>query len=97
MITLHQMVARALMACGVVAGACPPAIAQNQHSLDAKQISDSIDCSQWTQNPDGTWNGGPNARVGGMAFPNTIHMTMTGYAENGVDEAAALLKKCGKR
>lgn len=73
-----------------------PAIAQNQHSLDAKQINDSIDCSQWTLNADGTWDGGPNARVGGLTFPNTIHMTMTGYAENGVDEAAALLKKCGK-
>ena len=96
MFNLNHMVARSLIACGIVAGACLPAIAQNQHGLDAKQIYDSIDCSQWTLNPDGTWNGGPNARVGSMTFSNTIHMTMTGYAESGVDEAAALLKKCGK-
>ena len=74
-----------------------PAIAQKAQTGDAKQVYDAIDCRQWTRNDDGTWTGGPKARVGAMDFANTINTTMKGYVDNGVDAEVALLKKCGKR
>jgi hypothetical protein len=73
------------------------AAAQKPQRFDAQGVYDSIDCRQWTLNSDGTWDGGANARVGAMTFHDTIHMTMTGYTESGVDAAAALRKKCAKR
>ena len=79
------------------AAAAPVANAAAQKRLDAKGVYDSIDCGQWTLNSDGTWDGGANARVGSMTFHNALHLTMNGYSENGVDAAAALLKKCAKR
>jgi hypothetical protein len=92
----HGKFAAVLLAAGLTASACAPALAQKAVP-DAKQVYEAIDCSQWTSNPDGTWTGGANARVGTMAFPNTLNNTMTGYVDNGVDAGAALLKKCGKR
>jgi hypothetical protein len=94
---VHGKFAAVLLAVGATASACAPALAQKAASPDAKQIYDAIDCSQWKLNPDGTWTGGPNARVGAMAFPNTLNNTMTGYVDGGVDAGAALLRKCGKR
>jgi hypothetical protein len=85
-----------ILAVGVTAGTCLPALAQKAQTGDVKQVYDAIDCKQWTLNPDGTWSGGPDARVGAMTFPNTINNTMKGYVDNGVDAEAALLKKCGK-
>jgi hypothetical protein len=73
------------------------AAVQKRQRFDAKGVYDSVDCGQWTLNSDGTWDGGANARVGSMTFHNTLHLTMNGFSENGVDAAAALLKKCAKR
>ena len=93
----NQNVVRFLIFCGVMAGVCPPATAQKAQGFDVNQRYPAIDCSQWTRNPDGTWSGGPNARVGSLTFPNTMNNTMKGYIDNnGVDAEAALLKRCGK-
>lgn len=89
-------ISAALLAIGVTAAACGAALAQKAQAPDAKQVYDAIDCSQWTLNPDGTWSGGANARIGTMTFPNTVNNTMKGYVDSGVDAEAALLKKCGK-
>jgi hypothetical protein len=92
----NQRVARFLVTCGILAAACAPVLGQKQQQFDTRAIYDSIDCRQWTQNADGTWDGGPNARVGSMTFHATIHNTMSGYTESGVDAEAVLLKKCAK-
>ncbi len=97
MFKFNAKVARFLMACGFMVGACAPAVGQKAPSSDVKDVYAAIDCSQWTLNPDGTWNGGPNARVGSLTFPNTMNHTMKGYVDSGVDAEATLLKKCGKR
>lgn len=90
-----------LMGVGILIGfgmmAAAPAIAQKSQPGDAKQVYEAIDCKQWTHNDDGTWTGGPKARVGSLDFPNTINNTMKGYVDNGVDAEAALLRKCGRR
>ena len=85
-----------LMVVGLASGAWGQATAQKTPTSE-KQVYDAIDCKQWTRNDDGTWTGGPDARVGAMTFPNTINNTMKGYVDSGVDAEAALLKKCGKR
>jgi hypothetical protein len=87
--------AQLLTLLGLVGGACSPAAAQKTQATD-KQVYAAIDCKQWTHNDNGTWSGGPGARVGAMAFPNTINNAMKGYVDSGVDAEMALLKKCGK-
>ena len=94
---IDQKIAPFVLALGFAAATCGSAGAQKAQTADAKQVYDAIDCSQWTLNPDGTWSGRADARVGSMTFPNTLNNTMKGYVENGVDAEAALLKKCGKR
>lgn len=91
-----QGIVRLAAALGLAMATCAPASAQKAQSADVKQVYDSIDCKQWTLNPDGTWTGGPDARVGSLTFPNTMYHTMKGYVDSGVDAEAALLKKCGK-
>lgn len=59
------------------------------------QLYESIDCSQWKENSDGTWNTGPNGRLDGMVFPNSVHLAISHEVINGVDLAAMLANKCG--
>lgn len=63
----------------------------------SQELYDSIDCSQWAINPDGTWNTGPSAQLGGMAFANSDHLSLSSINLNGVDMTALLLKKCGNK
>jgi hypothetical protein len=61
-------------------------------------ISASIDCSQWKQNADGSWDTGPKAVIAGFgSFPNNKRLTLKGNMVNGVDTTAILEKKCGGR
>jgi hypothetical protein len=84
---LRQLAALAI----IVATVTLPSIARAQ----GNRLYDSIDCSQWKQNPDRTWNTGPNARLDGMVFPNSVHLSITHETINGVDLAQMLLQKCG--
>lgn len=59
------------------------------------RLYDSIDCSQWKENPDRTWDTGPNARLDGMVFPNSVHLAITDETINGVNLAQMLHQKCG--
>jgi hypothetical protein len=77
---------------GLVAAASAGAFAQDQ------EIYDTIDCSQWTLNSDGTWNTGPNAAINySYHFPNSKHLDLARFYIDGVDISAWLLAKCGKR
>ena len=91
----NRIIVGALIGFGMMGAA--RAIAQKSQTNDARPVYDAIDCKQWTRNDDGTWSGGPKAKVGDLDFPNTVNNTMKGYVDNGVDAEAALLKKCGRR
>lgn len=85
---IRQLAAVAGIAMAVVAG---PSIGNAQ----GNKLYESIDCSQWKENPDATWNTGPDARLDGMVFPNSIHLAITHETINGVDLAQMLQEKCG--
>jgi hypothetical protein len=98
MFTLNQTVARLLIICAAIGVACVIVNAQTpQMNAQEQRIYDSIDCSQWTYNPDGSWDTGPNARLGGMVFSNSKHIRLSGNIDDGIDTADVLLSKCGKR
>ncbi len=59
------------------------------------RLYNGIDCSQWKENPDKTWDTGPNATLDGMVFPNSVHLAITDETINGVNLAQMLLQKCG--
>jgi hypothetical protein len=80
-----------LIAIGAVAAVgVSSAFAQDQ------EIYDSIDCSQWTLNPDGTWDTGPRAEIPGSRrrLANQRHVDLAGFYVNGVDITAWLNAKC---
>lgn len=63
----------------------------------ASALYDSIDCSQWTFNADGSWDTGPNAAIGSLIMsPNSKHLTLNHNMIDGEDVGALLLQKCGK-
>ena len=92
---LHKICTITAIASWATAVEGTPATAQEKQPLTTTQIYSSIDCRQWSVNPDGTWNGGPHARIGNLIFENTMYHTMTGYADNGIDVGTILAKKCG--
>jgi hypothetical protein len=76
----------------IIGAAAAPALAQE------KQLYDGIDCTQWKQNPNGTWDTGPKARFGDdMSMPDSKGVDVHGITISGVDVAALLEKKCGKK
>jgi hypothetical protein len=84
----------AFLALAVICGAAATsgAAAQDQ------EIYDAIDCSQWSLNPDGTWNTGPKATIlyARRNVANAKHLDLTGFYVEGVDVSAWLAAKCGK-
>lgn len=86
---LRHMILR-LALVGGLAAAASTAIGQDQ------EIYDALDCSQWTKNPDGTWDTGPRAEIRGAhrRFSNLKHLDLAGFYVDGVDVTAWLNAKC---
>jgi hypothetical protein len=87
---------RPILGLAIVGGlvvAAATALAQDQ------EIYDSIDCGQWTKNPDGTWDTGPRAEIMGTRRPlsNLKHVDLAGFYVNGVDVSSWLNAKCANK
>ena len=82
-----------------VAIICGFAVAASAALAQDQEIYDAIDCSQWTLNPDGTWDTGPRAEILGTRrrLANLKHVDLAGFYVNGVDISAWLTAKCTKK
>jgi hypothetical protein len=69
--------------------------AQAQWANQEAQFSAMIDCDQWHQNDDGSWDTGPDARLPGIRASNAKRITLKKIYVNGIDVAELLEKKCG--
>jgi len=78
---------------------CGLAVAASAVAAQDQEIYDAIDCSQWTPNPDGTWDTGPRAEILGTRrrLANLKHVDLAGFYVNGVDVSAWLTAKCAKK
>ena len=73
------------------------AAAQAPQPTDAQKIlSGKLQCEDWKRNPNGSWTGGPEAKIGDSRFaaataaPQTMRLF-------GADLATVLDQKCGTR
>ena len=72
------------------------AVAATAAPAQDQEIYDAIDCSQWTLNPDGTWDTGPRADIPGARrrLSNLRRLDLAGFYINGTELSAWLKAKC---
>jgi hypothetical protein len=83
------------LACAAALLCASPILSLAQWIHPEDQFSEVIDCGQWRENADGSWDTGPNARLPGMLLSNSKGLRLSNVYVDGVDVAALLERKCG--
>ena len=87
-------ITQSLLAASIVA--VQPSLSAAQLSPVEKKLADAIDCKFFKKNLDGSWTGGPDAKIGKI-MAGGLTFVRGGFKIDGADFVTALDQKCGRK